>query len=471
MNNSKPKLSIITVVKNAENVLEETINSIIYQTFKDFEFIIFDGNSTDKTVSIIKKYEKDITLWKSESDKGVYDAMNRAVSLASGDWIIFMNAGDVFTESNVLEIVFNENLMDVDFIYGNHYFLFRSGRMVPVYAKPLEFLWKEMAFSHQSLFVRRNLIEKYKFDLTFKIAADFNHILHLFYNNHKYLHINEFITIYSGDGISVKNQIKSLFECWSAVQKFEKSNFLKLNIYYLKKIIERYWILFKRQIINNVRTKNAKRGKVYNAVQSEHNIKKLRIKYPFLINKNFFSNANKVAISSLFKCLISEKIKMKYLKFENKDVFCGTIKTKEFTTQIFSSFIKVHEAFNCYKIKCFMKSDGSQCFKAMQIRFFDEFHNRLNVPVFKYLKDKGSAFIQNELAYNFFISKDEFDWLLIEAKILKESNEATDNMADGYYIKLTDNVRYFKIGFICNKNEGETNLYFYSPIIEEFCSS
>ena len=108
-NASLPMLSIVTVVYNSEQYLERTILSILNQTFKDVEHIVIDGNSKDKTLDIIQQYNDKIAYWKSEPDKGIYDAMNKAQNFASGKYIMFLNSGDEFCDNNVLEKIFKIN--------------------------------------------------------------------------------------------------------------------------------------------------------------------------------------------------------------------------------------------------------------------------------------------------------------------------------------------------------------------------
>src|SRR5688572_4810851 len=100
MNQSAPLLSIITVVYNGEQLLEKTILSILNQTYTNIEYLIIDGRSKDRTVDIIKKYENKISYWVSEPDKGIYDAMNKGMNAAKGDYIWFINAGDVIHAQN-----------------------------------------------------------------------------------------------------------------------------------------------------------------------------------------------------------------------------------------------------------------------------------------------------------------------------------------------------------------------------------
>ena len=105
----KDKITIITVTYNAGIVLERTIQSIIEQRYENIEYIVVDGCSSDNTIKIIKEYEEYVNKWISEKDNGLYDAMNKGISLASGDWLFFMNAGDVFYCNNTLQTFFNNN--------------------------------------------------------------------------------------------------------------------------------------------------------------------------------------------------------------------------------------------------------------------------------------------------------------------------------------------------------------------------
>ena len=120
MKNLYPYISIITVVKNGEKYLEETIKSVINQTYKNYEYIVIDGGSKDKTLDIIKKYSDKIDYWVSETDKGLYDAFNKGMQLAKGDFIGIINSDDVYL-SKTLEILkkYINNNPNIDFIFGS----------------------------------------------------------------------------------------------------------------------------------------------------------------------------------------------------------------------------------------------------------------------------------------------------------------------------------------------------------------
>ncbi len=119
MNN---KISVITVCYNAEQEIERTINSVLNQTYDNVEYIIVDGKSTDLTIDIINKYSSYISKIISEPDKGIYDAMNKGIRNADGDWVIMMNAGDIFSSDDVIESIFSRNIpSNIEFIYSDMY--------------------------------------------------------------------------------------------------------------------------------------------------------------------------------------------------------------------------------------------------------------------------------------------------------------------------------------------------------------
>ena len=134
---NNPLISVVTVSYNAVLTIEQTILSVINQTYPHIEYIIIDGGSTDGTVDIIKKYANRIAYWVSEPDKGIYDAMNKGIRTAKGEWINFMNAGDLFYSKDTLEKVFSKSINDnIKVIYGdvmlNKQGVLSQGKVYPI---------------------------------------------------------------------------------------------------------------------------------------------------------------------------------------------------------------------------------------------------------------------------------------------------------------------------------------------------
>jgi len=179
----QPKVSIIVVSLNTKNFFLKTIISIINQSFKSKEIIVVDGQSSDGTLLIIKKFKKIISKIIIEKDKGIYDAMNKGVQLASGKWIIFMNSGDIFFNKKVLSNIFEYSFLqkDIDILFGDTIVKHNS---LDYLSKSKEFNDKTivMPFCHQSSIVKTSLIKKYKFQLKYKFSSDFNFFLKCFKN-------------------------------------------------------------------------------------------------------------------------------------------------------------------------------------------------------------------------------------------------------------------------------------------------
>ena len=173
----KPLITVITVVFNGNAYLEETILSVINQTYDNVEYIVIDGASTDGTNDIIRKYENAIDYWVSESDGGIYDAMNKALSVARGEWINFMNAGDKFASRDVVSKVFEIELQDLVLIYGPTNLIGIDGVFLKN-LKPLPMskmslmLFDTRVACHQSVIYRRNKKFYYPSSLSLKGELD-----------------------------------------------------------------------------------------------------------------------------------------------------------------------------------------------------------------------------------------------------------------------------------------------------------
>ena len=232
-NGEHPLITIITVAYNAISTIEQTILSVINQTYPNIEYIIIDGGSTDGTIDIIKKYESRITYWISESDKGIYDAMNKGIKSANGEWINFMNCGDTFYSNNVIIDVFKQARLTSDIIYGDTNIMLSIGNFV----KKASVVSKNnyMPFGHQSSFSRTSLLKLFNFDLNFKICADSNFFYEAYNNNYKFEYVDIIIANYEAEnGLSSERAIDLIYE----KGKIEKKNHNLLWIikFYLFKI-------------------------------------------------------------------------------------------------------------------------------------------------------------------------------------------------------------------------------------------
>jgi glycosyltransferase involved in cell wall biosynthesis len=182
------KISIITVCYNSSATIEKTILSVASQTYANIEYIIIDGNSNDKTLKIIKKHDHKISKWISEADRGLYDAMNKGIQLASGDIIGILNSDDTFHSTTVIaEMVAFHTVNIIDASVGNIVQLKEDGKIVRLYSSKN---WKpeklKIGFMppHPSIFFKRELFTKYgDYSLEFKIGADYELITRFFLNN------------------------------------------------------------------------------------------------------------------------------------------------------------------------------------------------------------------------------------------------------------------------------------------------
>lgn len=166
------RLSIITVNYNNKDGLQKTISSIISQTYKDYEWIVIDGGSTDGSKELLEENRQHFSYWVSEPDKGVYNAMNKGLSHVRGEYVNFMNSGDVFYENTTLEKVFNESL-EGDIVYGDWY-LIKKGDFIFIPAPEnvtLDFLY-DRNICHQAMFIKSHFLKNEGYDESFNILAD-----------------------------------------------------------------------------------------------------------------------------------------------------------------------------------------------------------------------------------------------------------------------------------------------------------
>ena len=227
MNKNIPKITVVTVTYNAEKYIKRTIESVINQDYKNIEYIIIDGGSTDNTLNVIAQYNNHISYFISEPDDGIYDAMNKGIDVATGDWIQFLNAGDTLVDSDTLLKVSKYLTDKNDLVHGLMWRNKQERKLVAPYTskeEPLEgsFIW------HPTLFTKSKIMKSIKFNTIYKIVGDYDFFLNCLKNNYKIKLINEAIVDYLENGVSQENIILSNIEAMFAQTKFEKNH---KNIY------------------------------------------------------------------------------------------------------------------------------------------------------------------------------------------------------------------------------------------------
>jgi glycosyltransferase involved in cell wall biosynthesis len=199
------KLSIITINYNNAEGLEKTIESVVNQTFHDYEFIIIDGNSTDNSKQIIEKYDPKITTWISELDTGIYNAMNKGISKAKGEYCLFLNSGDYLHNQSILEFIFQKK-HSADIVYGD--MLTINDKGIQKHLKMPYYVGSRRLFFdtiwHPVSFIRRDLFLKYGYyDESYKIVSDYEFFVRVIIGKHVSLKkVPYIITVFDTKGLS-----------------------------------------------------------------------------------------------------------------------------------------------------------------------------------------------------------------------------------------------------------------------------
>lgn len=246
-------ISIITATFNSAKTIKDTIQSVLRQTNKDFEYLIIDGGSTDETIDIVKSYESEFSgrlKWVSEKDQGIYDAMNKGIKMASGDVVGILNSDDYFTSDDILQTVDNAfKSHEIDAIYGDIHFI-RDGapdKCVRYYSSRMfSPFWLRFGFmpAHPSFYCKREVFEKAGlYSLDYKIGADYEMMVRLFKKYRiKSLYINkDFVTMRTGGASN--NNVRSRITLINEDVKACKENWVYTNslfvmIKYLYKVFE-----------------------------------------------------------------------------------------------------------------------------------------------------------------------------------------------------------------------------------------
>lgn len=221
MNN--PLISVVTVSYNAVSTIEQTICSVINQTYPHIEYIIIDGGSTDGTVDIIKKYTNKISCWVSEPDKGIYDAMNKGAQKASGEYLAFLNSDDWY-EPDAISII-SQHVGEKPDLVSGIIKLYKNDLFLYAHGSSMDNIYNEM-IAHPSAFIRRELfIELGGYNLLYRYVADYELMLRLMKRGGRFVFVDGVIANFRLDGAS--SDVNSLLEKNEVKYRYCKRSFWK----------------------------------------------------------------------------------------------------------------------------------------------------------------------------------------------------------------------------------------------------
>jgi glycosyltransferase involved in cell wall biosynthesis len=230
MLNNKSKFTIITITKDNAIGLRATLVSVAEQECKDFELIVIDGHSEDGTATVIDEFDIIVTKFVQDAGSGIYAAMNQGVSLASGEWIIFMNAGDCFIETRVLSKFTPQSSTDLAFGRAQ-----KTNSTPHIPYRGLDKIWQNMPIPHQALFCRTELFRDRPFDVSFRIAGDFDFVMEQYENKKRFEYLDLDVAVVDGDGISELLLVKRVTEAYRCARQYFRWNF-KMHFYYYRKL-------------------------------------------------------------------------------------------------------------------------------------------------------------------------------------------------------------------------------------------
>ena len=219
-----PRISVITVVYNGEGVLRGTMESVLGQAYLDIEYIVVDGGSSDRSVEIIKEYERvgvGITRWVSERDRGIYDAMNKGMGMATGDYVLFMNAGDWLYDRETLGRLAALATADTDVLYGETMLVDEGRRELGVRSElsaqrlPSELSWRSMRYGmvvcHQS-FLMRNKPDRAPLYMLNNLSADIDWVIECLKRSRKIVCAGMIISSYLVGGVSKRRYRRAMLD-------------------------------------------------------------------------------------------------------------------------------------------------------------------------------------------------------------------------------------------------------------------
>lgn len=220
-------VTIVIVTYNAGLTLKNAIDSVVRQTYGNIECIVVDGKSTDNTIDILKEYEQKVH-YISEEDDGIFDAMNKGVKIASGEWILFLGADDVLLPNAISAFISKSG--EADILYGDYYTQSLKGEI----SKKESLLYSVVVYkaftTHQAVLMKTSVVKALNgFDINFRLCADFDLIQRAYLQHYSFLHISEYIVKYNLGGVSTNN-FSVCYEWWKICRK-NKSVLLPLGAF------------------------------------------------------------------------------------------------------------------------------------------------------------------------------------------------------------------------------------------------
>ena len=218
------KISIITVVYNSEKYIRRTIESIVGQDYPAVEYIIIDGKSKDTTMQIVNEYRDRIAVVVSEPDKGLYDAMNKGLRLATGSYVLYINSGDALSSPTLLSDIFNNVPADSDVIYGDTQITDEDGNILHNrrHRPPEQLTWRDykrgMLVCHQSFIAKRTLCDEY--DTNYRYAADFDWCLNILLKSRVVTNYGKDISLFMDGGQTKRTIVPGLKERYRIMCKY-----------------------------------------------------------------------------------------------------------------------------------------------------------------------------------------------------------------------------------------------------------
>jgi glycosyltransferase involved in cell wall biosynthesis len=218
------KISIITVVYNSEKYIRRTIESIVGQDYPAIEYIIIDGKSKDTTMQIVNEYRDRIAVVLSEPDKGLYDAMNKGLRLATGSYVLYINSGDTLSSPTLLSDLFNNVPADSDVIYGDTQITDEDGNILHNrrHRPPEQLSWRDykrgMLVCHQSFIAKRTLCDEY--DTQYRYAADFDWCLNILLKSRVVTNYGKDISLFMDGGQTKRTIVPGLKERYRIMCKY-----------------------------------------------------------------------------------------------------------------------------------------------------------------------------------------------------------------------------------------------------------